>query len=71
MKNIQIIFLALVVLSMNTTAMAVDKKQDSEKDTAKKAEDTKCQAPKWAIAIGHEEMWKKHNGCEEKKEDKK
>ena len=27
-----------------------------------------CKAPKWAIAIGHEEMWKLHNGCPTKKD---
>ena len=22
-----------------------------------------CEAPEWAIKIGHEEQWKLHNGC--------
>ena len=34
---------------------------------ATKEVDAKCQAPKWAIAIGHEEKWKLHNGCTEAK----
>jgi len=44
--------------------------QASEPVTAATAEtdqvvDEKCQAPKWAIAIGHEDKWKLHNGCVE------
>jgi len=34
---------------------------------AQAAVDEKCHAPKWAIAIGHEDKWKLHNGCDEAK----
>jgi len=27
-------------------------------------DDKECMAPEWAIEVGHEEMWKTHNGCE-------
>jgi len=48
--------------------------QASEPVTAPAAEtnqvvDEKCQAPKWAIAIGHEDKWKLHNGCTEAEAD--
>lgn len=35
------------------------------------AEEERCTVPAFAIAIGHEEMWKKHNGCPAKEEEKK
>jgi hypothetical protein len=28
------------------------------------SQDARCQVPEWAIAIGHEEMWKLHNNCQ-------
>lgn len=27
------------------------------------AEEERCTVPAYAKAIGHEELWKKHNGC--------
>jgi len=31
--------------------------------TAAAANGTGCTVPEWAVAIGHEEMWKMHNNC--------
>jgi hypothetical protein len=28
------------------------------------SQESRCQVPEWAIAIGHEEMWKLHNNCQ-------
>jgi hypothetical protein len=67
MKNTLILFFILSALSFSLHSMANDKKNLPASETEKTVTDTKCQAPKWAIAIGHEEMWKLHNGCGEKK----
>ncbi len=67
MKNILALFFILSALSFSLQSMADDKKVTSASESEKKVADTKCQAPKWAIAIGHEEMWKLHNGCGGKK----
>ena len=49
------------------TLIALDAAAQEQQDKQSAAESTKtseeCQAPKWAIAIGHEQMWKLHNGC--------
>ncbi len=42
-------------------AVAADKENQSAAQPSKTAEE--CEAPAWAIAIGHEQMWKLHNGC--------
>jgi hypothetical protein len=47
--------------------MSDDKRDTPASETEKTLTATKCQAPKWAIAIGHEEMWKLHNGCGKEK----
>jgi hypothetical protein len=60
---ITIIFIALIIfiavsyfpldptsITTNTQSTQTEKNPD-------------CEAPQWAIDIGHEEMWKLHNGC--------
>lgn len=68
MKNIQTLFFILWAVTLSTVSIADEKKQSPADEQPKKAVDEKCQAPKWAIAIGHEEKWKLHNGCSDKKE---
>lgn len=70
MKNIQTLFFIGLAVTFSTYSIAGDKNEKPTAEPPKKAVDTKCQAPKWAIAIGHEEKWKLHNGCAEKKEEK-
>lgn len=69
MKNILMLFIIFSALNLSQYSMADDKKNDASSPTEKPLVDSKCQAPKWAIAIGHEEKWKLHNGCNEKKDD--
>ena len=57
---------ALLTAAASFTAFATEPDTAADKAAAKEA-DAKCQAPKWAIAIGHEEKWKLHNGCAEAK----
>ena len=47
------------LIALDATAQEQQDKQSAA--SAKTAEE--CQAPAWAIAIGHEQMWKLHNGC--------
>jgi len=67
-------FKLLVILSitaffsMNTlTATAAEDKAEMTA-AEKKAEEERCIVPAFAKAIGHEETWKKHNGCPTKEE---
>lgn len=68
MKSTLTLFLTFVVITLSTYSNADDKKDNPSAVTEISVEDTKCQAPQWAIAIGHEHMWKLHNGCGEKKD---
>ncbi|MDB3870057.1 hypothetical protein N9351_04270 [Candidatus Thioglobus sp.] len=43
--------------------------QESENSNAKTAQE--CEVPSFAKAIGHEELWLKHNGCPPTKEQEK
>jgi len=58
----------------NLPEIKIDKKPKFKKKNffKKKKKDLfgkrNSKAPKWAIAIGHEEMWKLHNGCPTKKD---
>jgi len=70
MKLIHTILFTLLAATLSLNALAEEKEQKTEEATHQNTDDSKCQAPAWAIAIGHEQMWKKHNGCEDKNEDK-
>jgi hypothetical protein len=70
MKNIHTLFFALLAITLSTVSIADEKKESPGGEPPKKSADEKCQAPKWAIAIGHEEKWKLHNGCGDKKKEK-
>ena len=67
MKGIRILFaiswtlLALGAIAVFGFSDSDATESESEQATTKTAE--QCQAPQWAIAIGHEQMWKLHNGC--------
>ncbi|RLD06307.1 MAG: hypothetical protein DRI65_07075 [Chloroflexota bacterium] len=74
MKNTQFILFilsALLTTSYASTLMANEPVTVPSDEPAEQIVDEKCQAPKWAIAIGHEDKWKLHNGCIEEKEDVK
>ena len=40
-----------------------NKDEESDKITIEKKIDEDCQAPEWAINMGHKEKWLKHHGC--------
>lgn len=74
MKNPQSILLILSTLltaSYASSLMASEPVTAPTDEPAEQVVDEKCQAPKWAIAIGHEDKWKLHNGCTEKKAEEK
>lgn len=62
MKNIKIVLTAFVLtLSFATLALfgiGGDKKETTKEKTAEE-----CKIPAFAKAIGHEDLWLKHNGC--------
>ena len=60
MQAIRILLTAFWAL-LSLGAVAADQEDGSAQQPSKTAEE--CEAPKWAIAIGHEQMWKLHNGC--------
>lgn len=54
----------IAVLSLNSiNTLASEPQKNDEKTAAQKAEEERCKVPAFAKAIGHEELWKKHNGC--------
>ncbi len=67
MKNLKALSSSLILILggglLSFSVFSVDN------DNAVKEENTtpksfgQCQAPIWAIAIGHEQKWKLHNGC--------
>jgi hypothetical protein len=72
MKNTQsILFIlsALLTAAYASTLMASEPVTAPSDGPVEQIVDETCQAPKWAIAIGHEDKWKLHNGCTEETED--
>lgn len=64
MQGVRILFAILwTLLPLGAVALFgfADETKEQSKESVKTTE--ACQAPKWAIAIGHEQMWKLHNGC--------
>lgn len=66
MKNLKTLSISLIlILSGGLLSFSVF---SADNDNVIKGGDTtksfeQCQAPSWAIAIGHEQKWKLHNGC--------
>ena len=58
MKNVNRVLIAFAIA---TSVNAYAGTNENSKAQEKSAQD--CQAPSWAIAIGHEQKWKLHNGC--------
>ena len=44
-------------------ALAVEESTQAKTETEAQAEEERCTVPGYAKMIGHEELWKKHNGC--------
>jgi hypothetical protein len=70
MKKIKLLITGVLFIGVSAQALfdfGEDEKpnvQILKKEVAQVEEvDDECKAPKWAIAIGHEQLWKKHNGC--------
>ncbi|RLA01340.1 MAG: hypothetical protein DRQ47_08205 [Gammaproteobacteria bacterium] len=71
-KSTLFILSALLAATYASSLMASEPVTDPTEEPVEQIVDEKCQAPKWAIAIGHEDKWKLHNGCtDENAEEKK
>ena len=68
-KNIYLTVLILLSFSALTAHSAEN--IQTPKTAEQIAEEERCTVPAFAKAIGHEEMWKKHNGCPTNDEHKK
>lgn len=57
----------ILILSISSfyllTASANEDMKSQNKTAEQLAEEERCTVPAFAKAIGHEELWKKHNGC--------
>ncbi len=73
MKKIRILFaLSWTFIALGAFAvfgLGDDNNQDKEVVKEKTAQE--CEIPAFAKAIGHEELWLKHNGCPPTKEQEK
>ncbi|MEJ6660235.1 MAG: hypothetical protein QNL23_04170 [Candidatus Thioglobus sp.] len=73
MKKIRILFaISWALIALGAVAVfefGDDNTQD--KKTVKEKTAQECQIPAFAKAIGHEELWLKHNGCPPTKEKEK
>ena len=59
------LFLGLIYSVANSALINGTESNDqgSAQTNAAQTDNSDCQAPDWAIKIGHEEKWKLHNGC--------
>jgi len=64
----QNLFLTLIITFFVSHSYAEEKSKSEIQVQENVKSKEECRAPKWAIAIGHEEMWKLHNGCPTKKD---
>ena len=73
MKKIRILFaLSWTLIALGAVAVfefGDDNTQD--KEVVKEKTVQECEIPAFAKAIGHEELWLKHNGCSPTKEQEK
>ncbi|MBW5289665.1 MAG: hypothetical protein Rpha_1554 [Candidatus Ruthia sp. Apha_13_S6] len=53
---------------MSFSAFGADNNNVVKKENATTRLAKECQASSWAIAIGHEQKWKLHNGCSTEQE---
>ncbi|MBW5290172.1 MAG: hypothetical protein Rsou_1560 [Candidatus Ruthia sp. Asou_11_S2] len=71
MKNLKTLASSLVLILgsslLSFSVFAVNDNTVKEENTTTKSVE-ECQASSWAIAIGHEQKWKLHNGCPTKQE---
>jgi hypothetical protein len=70
-KSALLILWTLLTATYASSLMASEPVAAPAGEPAEQIVDEKCQAPKWAIAIGHEDQWKLHNGCTEENVDEK
>jgi len=70
MKNFKPIGLFIFAIFIGLNALNANAADDKGMTDAQKKEAERCVVPAFAKAIGHKELWKKHNGCEtDKKKD--
>ncbi len=67
MKKLKKLFI-LLILTSSFTALALfgigeDKKDTTDQGADKEKTAKDCEIPAFAKAIGHEDLWLKHNGC--------
>jgi len=66
MKGIRMLFAiswALIALGAFAVFGFGDDKAEDSKDTTIEKTAEECEIPAFAKAIGHEDLWLKHNGC--------
>ena len=57
------VYLLLATTLSFTTMNALAVEESTQAKTEAQAEEERCTVPGYAKMIGHEELWKKHNGC--------
>ena len=73
MKKIRILFaLSWTLISLGAVAVfGLGDDNNQDKEVVKEKTVQECEIPAFAKAIGHEELWLKHNGCPPTKEQEK
>jgi len=57
------VYLLLATTLSFTTMNALAVEESTQAKTEAQAEKERCTVPGYAKMIGHEDLWKKHNGC--------
>ena len=70
MKKLTYLSLA-TLLSFGIMSVHAADDTNTPKTAEQIAEEERCTVPEFAKAIGHDELWKKHNGCPTKEDTKK
>jgi len=53
----------MVAVRPDATLIQTSARTAAESEAARKAEEIRCKVPEFAIAMGHEKLWKLHNNC--------
>jgi len=62
MKNLKKLF-TVSILTLSFASFALFGIGEDKKGSAKEKTKEECEIPAFAKAIGHEDLWLKHNGC--------
>lgn len=53
----------IVITILSSLGVSTVYAADEEGKNTEAVKEDRCKAPAWAVAIGHEEKWRLHNGC--------